>query len=89
MKRRKFSRPTRERRDAKVESNWSGPFVVKDISEKGLATLVDKSGTILSQKTSVSQLKPFLRRDIDMNGENMKLLYIIKYCVYCIPSNQW
>lgn len=59
------------RKGGRLEDNWLGPFVVKDISEKGVATLVDMSGTILSQKTNVSQLKPFRRRDTDKCGENM------------------
>uniref|UniRef100_A0A8C2F234 Gypsy retrotransposon integrase-like protein 1 n=1 Tax=Cyprinus carpio TaxID=7962 RepID=A0A8C2F234_CYPCA len=49
------------RKGGRLESNWTGPFVVKDITEKGLATLADKSGKILCQKTNLSQLKPFLR----------------------------
>nr|XP_055054586.1 uncharacterized protein LOC129439799 [Misgurnus anguillicaudatus] len=55
------------RKGGRLESNWTGPFVVKDITEKGLATLVDKSGTTLFQKTNVSQLKPYLRRNISLD----------------------
>ena len=57
------------RKGGRLERNWTGPFVVKDITGKGVATLTDKSGNILRQKTNVSQLKPFLRRDINLNGE--------------------
>uniref|UniRef100_A0A8C1R0T5 Gypsy retrotransposon integrase-like protein 1 n=1 Tax=Cyprinus carpio TaxID=7962 RepID=A0A8C1R0T5_CYPCA len=61
------------RKGGRLESNWTGPFVVKDITEKGLATLADKSGKILCQKTNVSQLKPFLRRNIKMDGEELHI----------------
>ncbi|XDV30425.1 hypothetical protein PO909_033350 [Leuciscus waleckii] len=57
------------RKGGRLEGNWTGPFVVEDITGKGVATLADKSGNILRQKTNVSQLKPFLRRDINLNGE--------------------
>uniref|UniRef100_A0A8C1ZPY0 Gypsy retrotransposon integrase-like protein 1 n=1 Tax=Cyprinus carpio TaxID=7962 RepID=A0A8C1ZPY0_CYPCA len=61
------------RKGGRLESNWTGPFVVKDITEKGLATLADKSGKILCQKTNLSQLKPFLRRNIKMDGEKLHI----------------
>ncbi len=60
-----------------LESNWTGLFVVKDITAKGLATLADKSGNILSQKTNVSQLKPFLRRNIKMDVEKCHVFLFV------------
>jgi len=62
------------RKGGRLEGNWNGPFLVKDITEKGVATLADKSGNILRQKTNVSQLKPYLRRDINLDGEKSSKL---------------
>jgi len=57
------------RKGGRLERNWNGPFLVKDITEKGVATLADKSDNTLRQKTNVSQLKPYLQRDINLDGE--------------------
>lgn len=32
------------RKGGRLEGNWTGPFIVKDITGKGVATLEDKSG---------------------------------------------
>ncbi len=60
-----------------MESNWTGPFVVKDITEKGLATLAEKAGNIFCQKTNVSKLKPFLTRNIKLDGEKRHVFLFV------------
>lgn len=49
------------RKGGRLEANWSGPYVITSISEKGVATLSSKTGAQLKQNTNVSQLKPFIR----------------------------
>ncbi|KAK7144158.1 hypothetical protein R3I94_010554 [Phoxinus phoxinus] len=69
------------RKGGRLEGNWTGPFLVKD--RKGVATLADKSGNILRQKTNVShsQLKPYLRRDINLDDVKGNIHDDHDYCL--------
>ncbi|KAK7158703.1 hypothetical protein R3I94_005135 [Phoxinus phoxinus] len=69
------------RKGGRLEGNWTGPFLVKDITGKGVATLADKSGNILRQKTNVSQLKPYLRRDINLDDVKGNIHDDHDYCL--------
>lgn len=47
-----------------MEHNWTGPYVVQHISEKGAVTLADiTSETIQQQKVNIAHLKPYRRRE--------------------------
>uniref|UniRef100_A0A3P9I5Y6 Gypsy retrotransposon integrase-like protein 1 n=1 Tax=Oryzias latipes TaxID=8090 RepID=A0A3P9I5Y6_ORYLA len=48
------------RKGGRLEPNWSGPYVIASISEKGVATLSSKAGVQLKQNVNVSHLKPFI-----------------------------
>uniref|UniRef100_A0A3P9MKH4 Gypsy retrotransposon integrase-like protein 1 n=1 Tax=Oryzias latipes TaxID=8090 RepID=A0A3P9MKH4_ORYLA len=48
------------RKGRRLEPNWSGPYVIASISEKGVATLSSKAGVQLKQNVNVSHLKPFI-----------------------------
>ncbi|KAK7165412.1 hypothetical protein R3I94_003696 [Phoxinus phoxinus] len=69
------------RKGGRLEGNWTGPFLVKDITGKGVATLADKSGNILRQKTNVSQLKPYLWRDINLDDVKGNIHDDHDYCL--------
>ncbi|KAK7120178.1 hypothetical protein R3I94_020253 [Phoxinus phoxinus] len=69
------------RKGGRLEGNWTGPFLVKDITGKGVATLADKSGNILRQKTNVSQLKPYLHRDINLDDVKGNIHDDHDYCL--------
>uniref|UniRef100_A0A3P9M2Q4 Integrase zinc-binding domain-containing protein n=1 Tax=Oryzias latipes TaxID=8090 RepID=A0A3P9M2Q4_ORYLA len=43
-----------------LEPNWSGPYLIASISEKGVATLSSKAGVQLKQNVNFSHLKPFI-----------------------------
>lgn len=58
------------RKGGRMEHNWTGPYLVQHITEKGAVTLADiTSGTILRQKTNIAHLKPYRRRE---QGGNFK-----------------
>lgn len=47
------------RKGGQLESNWSGPYVIASVSEKGVAT-----GAPLKKSVNVSQLKPFIKPNL-------------------------
>lgn len=60
------------RKGGKLESNWSGPFYISSISEKGVATLTTMKGPQLKQSVNVSQLKPFIKSNFRGNIINIE-----------------
>ncbi|KAK0151788.1 Gypsy retrotransposon integrase-like protein 1 [Merluccius polli] len=52
------------RKGGQLERNWSGPYVIASISEKGVATLANTTGAPLKQSRNVSQLKPFIKPNL-------------------------
>lgn len=60
------------RKSGKLESNWSGPFYISSISEKGVATLTTMKGLQLKQSVNVSQLKPFIKSNFRGNIINIE-----------------
>lgn len=60
------------RKGGKPESNWSGPFYISSISEKGVATLTTMKGPQLKQSVNVSQLKPFIKSNSRGNIINIE-----------------
>ncbi|XP_054596460.2 gypsy retrotransposon integrase-like protein 1 isoform X1 [Nothobranchius furzeri] len=57
------------RKGGRLEANWSGPYVIASLSEKGVATLLNKSGSQLKQSINVSQLKPFISPELRESKE--------------------
>lgn len=55
------------RKRGKLESNWSGPFIICSVTEKGVATLTTMKGGQLKQSVNVSQLKPFIKSNFRGN----------------------
>lgn len=52
-----------QRKQSKLkELNWIGPYTISDVSSKGVATLMDRSGTVLKLKCRVGNLKLKRRR---------------------------
>ena len=47
-----------DRKGGKFTYRWLGPYVVKDLAQKGLATLVSNKGVELKKKNNSLQLKP-------------------------------
>lgn len=62
------------RKGGRLEANWSGPYVVASITSKGVATLLDSSGTQLKQCVNISQLKPFIRPTMRGNSNRQGYL---------------
>ena len=49
-----------DRKDGEFSCKWFGPFTVHSISSKNLCSLINKNGTLIKTKYSVSLLKPSL-----------------------------
>ena len=43
----------------KFRPNWSGPYIIKELTPKGAAWLMDLDGNQFSEPTNVDQLKKF------------------------------
>lgn len=60
------------RKGGKLERNWSGPFNICSITEKGVATLTTMKDLQLKQSVNVSQLKPFIKSNFRGNTINIE-----------------
>ena len=43
----------------KFRSNWSGPYVIRDLTQEGAAWLIDLDGNQFTEPVNVDQLKRF------------------------------
>lgn len=68
----KANKRKKGRKGGKLESNWSGPFYISSVSEKGVATLTTLKGLQLKQSVNVSQLKPFIKSNFRGNKINIE-----------------
>ena len=62
-----------DRNGGKFCFKWVGPYVVSDITKRGLVTLKNKDDKELKKKFSKAQLKPF-SRNLDVINECQELL---------------
>jgi hypothetical protein len=53
------------RKGSKMETNWLGPYIVHNINEKGVTTLVNERNQKLASKYNVKHLKLFRERNTD------------------------
>ena len=43
----------------KFKPNWSGPYIIRELTSEGAAWLMDLDGNLFSEPTNVDQLKKF------------------------------
>ena len=61
-----------DRKGGKFLQKWLGPYTVKNISDKGVATLKNASGVTLKNKYNIVQLKHYIQgtEDAVQQSEN-------------------
>ena len=52
----------------KFRPSWSGPYVIRELTPKGVAWLIDLDGNQFSEPTNVDQLKKYSMFEIMVKG---------------------